>query len=93
MRFTLRAPPEQRLDLSPLVPDRLAGLDQAAIERVGLNTTRATLCVGDVFTVRMGDPARVTFDGGSERFDNLGESCPRARSWWKATPASSPDGA
>jgi len=74
MRFTLRAPPEQRLDLSPLVPDRLAGLDQAAIERIGLNTTRAALCVGDVFTVRMGDVARIAFDGGSERFDNVGAS-------------------
>lgn len=74
IRFTLRAPPDQRLDLSPLVPDRLTGLDQGTIERIGVSTTRAALCVGDVFTVRLGDPAGIAFDGGSERFDHLGEA-------------------
>ena len=73
MRFTLRAPPEQRLDLSPLTPDRLAGLDAKAIERIALNTTRAPLCVADVFRVRGGDPAHAVIEGGSSRFDNVAE--------------------
>lgn len=73
MKFTLRMPPEQRLDLSPLTPDRLAGLDAKAIQRIALNTTRAPLCVADVFRVRGGDPACVVIEGGSSRFDNLAQ--------------------
>jgi len=68
----LRAPPEQRLDLSPLTPERIAGLDQPAIERIALQTTRAPAAVADVFRVRMGDPARIAIEGGSPRFDNVG---------------------
>lgn len=72
MKFALRAPPDQRLDLSPLTPDRLAGMDAKAIERIPLNTTRAPLCVADVFRLRGGNPARVEIEGGSPRFDNVG---------------------
>lgn len=71
MKFILRAAPEQRLDLSPLTPDRLAGLDPKAIERIALNTTRAPVCVADVFRVRGGDPAHVVIEGGSSRLDNV----------------------
>jgi formylmethanofuran dehydrogenase subunit C len=69
--FALRAPPPQRLDLSALVPAHLGRLDQAAIERLPIGTTRARLAVGDVFSVRMGDPAGIVFEGGSERFDRV----------------------
>lgn len=71
MRFSLIAPPEQRLDLSALTPERLAGLDQGAVERLALNTTRAPVCVGDVFRVSNGEPGRVVIEGGSVRFDNV----------------------
>ncbi len=74
MRFTLRAQPDQRLDLAPLTPDRLAGMDAGSIERIALNTTRVPVCVADVFTVKDGDPARVIIEGGSSRFDNVGET-------------------
>jgi formylmethanofuran dehydrogenase subunit C len=72
LSFKLRAPPPQRLDLSALVPARLAGLDQAAIERLPIGTTRAPLAVGEAFAVRMGEAASIAFEGGSERFDNVG---------------------
>lgn len=74
LRLTLRAPPDQRLDLSPLVPHRLAGLAVADIERLPLATTRAPCCVADVFTVRMGDAADIVVEGGSDRFDCVGEA-------------------
>lgn len=73
MRFRLRRAPDQRLDLSPLTQARLAGLDAAAIERIPLNTTRAPLCVGDIFRLRMGTPDDIVIEGGSERFDGVGE--------------------
>jgi formylmethanofuran dehydrogenase subunit C len=77
VRFTLRAAPDQRLDLSPLTPDRLAGLDVKAVERIALNTTRAPLCVADVFRVAEGDADRVVIEGGSARFDNVGKGMSR----------------
>ena len=73
LRFALRAPPEQRLDLSPLIPARLAGLSAAEIERLPIHTTRAALCVGDAFRVTMGDAQDIVIEGGSERFDCVGE--------------------
>ena len=77
MRFVLRAQPEQRLDLSPLTPDRIAGLDVKAVERLALNTTRVPVCVGDVFRVRGGDAERIAIEGSSARFDYVGHSMTR----------------
>jgi formylmethanofuran dehydrogenase subunit C len=70
--FTLRGEPTQRLDLSPLVPDRLRKLSEAAIAAIPLNTTRERVTVGDVFKLRLGDAAEVQFEAGSERFDRVG---------------------
>lgn len=71
-QFQLRAAPDLRLDLSPLIPDRLAGLDQAAIERIELGTARNSRRVGDVFRLRMADPTHIAIEGGSSRFDWVG---------------------
>ncbi len=73
MRFVLRGRPSQRLDMSPLTPDRLAGMEVAAIERLALHTTREVAHVGDVFAVHPGDPASVVIEGGSARLDRIGE--------------------
>jgi len=74
LRLTLRGEPKQRLDLSPLVPDRLAGLSQGEIERLPLGTARALVSVGDAFLVAMGDAAElVAIEGGSSLLDCVGE--------------------
>ena len=70
--FSLRAPPDQRLDLSPLTPQNLAGKTVAAIERIELQTTRVRVTAGDVFRIREGDPAAIVVEGGSARFDRVG---------------------
>jgi formylmethanofuran dehydrogenase subunit C len=70
--FTLRSEPAQRLDLAPLVPQRLAGLGEKEIAAIALGTTRERVAVGDVFKLRFGDPADLQFEGGSERFDRVG---------------------
>lgn len=72
LRLTLRAQPPCRLDLSPLVPERLARLDRAAIEQVVLGDGRDTVRVGDLFRVRMGDAGRIEIRGSSARFDRVG---------------------
>ncbi len=71
-RFVLRGEPEQRLDLSPLTPDRLAGLDIAAIEALALHTTRRCVTVGDMFRVHAGDAEHIVIEGGSARLDRVG---------------------
>lgn len=78
-RFTLKTAPEQRLDLSPLIPDALASLDAAAIERILLNTTRIPVRVGDVFRVQGGDAAEIVIEGGSSRFDCVGQGMAEGR--------------
>ena len=64
LTFSLRAAPEQRLDLSALTPQNLAGKTVAEIGRIELQTTRARVTAGDVFRIRKGDPATIVFEGG-----------------------------
>lgn len=71
--FTLREMPEQRLDLSPLVPQRLAGMTAAEIERLELQTTPQKVCVGDAFRVRMGEAGNIRIEGACERLDQIGQ--------------------
>lgn len=72
LTFHLTQAPPERLDLSPLVPARLAGLTVAAIEALAIGTSRQGVAVGDVFRVSGDDAADVVIDGGSERYDFIG---------------------
>jgi formylmethanofuran dehydrogenase subunit C len=72
--LTLRQRPDQRLDLSPLVPHRLAGRSQAQIERIELQTTRDCVDVGEVFRVRTGDATQIRIEGSCDRFDYVGQA-------------------
>ena len=74
LTFTLRRRPEQRLDLSPLVPTLLVGKSAALIERIELQTTRCRVCVADIFRVRMGDADRIRIEGGCDRLDRIGQA-------------------
>lgn len=71
--LTLRGRPEQRLDLSPLVPHRLAGKSAGEIERIELQTTRQPVVLGDLFRLRMGSPEQIRIEGGCDRLDRIGE--------------------
>lgn len=70
--LTLRQEPPQRVDLSALTPDRLAGKSVADIEKIEIGTTRASTKVGDVFKVASGDLKTLRYEGGSSRFDLVG---------------------
>lgn len=72
LRLRLRGAPDQRLDLSPLVPHRLAGLAEREIGAIAIHTTRQRLTVGDVFAITSGSAEEIVVEGGSARFDNLG---------------------
>jgi formylmethanofuran dehydrogenase subunit C len=69
-----RGAPEQRLDLSPLTPERLAGKSEREIAGIELQTTRRTVRVDDQFEISMGSPEHIVMEGGSERFDRVGEA-------------------
>jgi formylmethanofuran dehydrogenase subunit C len=72
LTFSLRAPPAQRLDLSPLVPQNLAGKTVAEVASIELHTTRVRVTAGDVFGIREGDSHTILIEGGSARFDRVG---------------------
>jgi formylmethanofuran dehydrogenase subunit C len=70
--LSLRHRPDQRLDLSPLLPHALAGRTVAEIEQTAVNTTRHRLSVGDVFRVRAGDAQQIRIEGSCDRLDLVG---------------------
>lgn len=72
LTFTLRSEPEERLDLSGLTPDRLAGMTSAEIGKLRVGTSRRPAVVGDVFRITGTDAENIVFSGGSGRFDFLG---------------------
>jgi formylmethanofuran dehydrogenase subunit C len=70
--LTLREQPDQRLDLSPLVPHRLAGQAATEIDRLELQTTRRRVTVGDIFRVAHGDPRNMRIENACNRLDLIG---------------------
>ena len=71
--FTLKQEPDQRLDLSPLVPHLLQGKSAKEITDVELQTTREKVAAGDIFKIRSGGAEQIRFEGGSVRLDNIGQ--------------------
>lgn len=69
LTFTLVAEPPERLDLSPLTSQELAGLDTRGIEKIRLGMSKRALNVGDIFRIAGSDLQSIVFEGGSDRFD------------------------
>jgi formylmethanofuran dehydrogenase subunit C len=70
--LALRQRPDQRLDLTALVPNRLAGKSVAEIERIDLATSRHRVDLGEVFRVRAGSPEQIRLEGACDRLDLIG---------------------
>ena len=79
LTLSLKAPPRQRLDSSPLLPERLAGLDMGAIARIELASGNRGLPVGDLFDIAAGDPAELRLEGGCDRLDYIGRDMTAGR--------------
>ncbi len=71
-RLSLKAEPPTRLALDGLLPERLAGLSTAEIERLPLLVGNRREAVGDWFNVEPGDPARLEIAGDCGRLDRIG---------------------
>ncbi|MGO9135675.1 MAG: formylmethanofuran dehydrogenase subunit C [Methylovirgula sp.] len=79
LTFTLRASPDQRLDLSALLPHLLTGKSLEEIAALDIATTKEKISVGDVFSLRAGETEEIRFEGGSERFDGIGSGLQSGR--------------
>lgn len=71
--LTLKERPAQRLDLAPLTPDRLAGMSEAEIARIPLQTTGVRMTVGDAFGIRVGDTSDLRIEASCDRLDRIGQ--------------------
>ena len=69
LTFALIAEPPERLDLSPLTPQALAGMSE--IEKIRLGTSKRASTVGDLFRVTGDGAQTIVFEGGSSRFDRV----------------------
>ena len=71
--FSLKQEPDQRLDLTPLVPHLLEGKSAKDIAEIELETTREKVTAGDLFKIRLGGVESIRFEGGSLCLDNVGQ--------------------
>ena len=72
LTFRLKEEPPERLDLSPLTPQKLAGMVRGDIEKIRIGMSKRGLLVDDVFKLTGADAGAIVFEGGSTRFDRVG---------------------
>ncbi len=72
LSFNLRAAPKQVLDLSPLIPSKLAPLSPGEIARLPLGAERDAPLVGDVFDIAGSPGDTIVISGGSPLLDYVG---------------------
>lgn len=72
LTFTLRGEPDQRLDLSNIVPARLVDLAESEIAAIAIHTTKVKATIGDHFRVSGSDISQIRIVGGSARLDGIG---------------------
>ena len=73
LTFTLKAHPQQRVDLSPLTPQRLAGKSARDIAAVQLQSGNRRVAVADLFQVRGADYNDIVIRNSCARLDRIGE--------------------
>lgn len=71
-RLVLKAEPPVRLAVDGLIPERLAGLSPAAVERLPLSLGNRQQCVADWFRVTATDDAAIEIEGDCRRLDKIG---------------------
>jgi formylmethanofuran dehydrogenase subunit C len=72
LTFTLKIQPVQRVDLSDLTPDALAGKSKAEIAAIRLSYGRTSLRTDEVFDVRGEDASEIIFENSSAKLDYIG---------------------
>jgi formylmethanofuran dehydrogenase subunit C len=72
LTFTLKATPQQRIDLSPLTPDLLAGKSRKDIEAIVLQTGNRRLPLAEFFRIKGTDAAQIVFADACDKLDHIG---------------------
>lgn len=81
LHFTLRKQPDVPLEAESLTPDRLAGLDIAAVAALAVMHGNRPATVGEFFDIQTTDGAEdaLRFDGDLSRIKRIGEGMTRGR--------------
>jgi formylmethanofuran dehydrogenase subunit C len=79
LRLTLREPPAQRVDLSPLTPDHLAGKSLREVAAIELGTGNRRVRVGDLFAVAGNFATQLEIRGACEKLDRIGAGMTHGR--------------
>lgn len=74
LTLTLREPPVQRLDLSPLSPDRLTGRTAADVGAIELSSGNRRLRVDSLFTVAGAYASVLEIRNSCDKLDRIGEA-------------------
>jgi formylmethanofuran dehydrogenase subunit C len=72
LTFTLKNPPAQRIDCSPLTADKLADMSAADIAAITLVVGNQKVRVDDVFAVSGDDVTAIRFENTTDKLDHLG---------------------
>jgi formylmethanofuran dehydrogenase subunit C len=72
LTFTLKAESRQRIDVSPLTPDRLAGKPLAEIGALLIQTGNRQFRADELFTIEGRDTERLMFRGAAGKLDYVG---------------------
>lgn len=73
LTFALKNLPRQRVDLSPLTPNRLAGKTLQEIAAMGLASGKGWLRVGDLFDLSGENLEEVVIENSCARLDHIGQ--------------------
>jgi formylmethanofuran dehydrogenase subunit C len=74
LTFRLKAVPRARVDLSPLTPARLAGMNEREIAAIPLLTGNRRVRAGELFGIKSGDAGDIVIAGSCDRLDFIGRA-------------------
>ncbi len=73
LKFILKTNPQQRIDVTPLTPDRLQGLSREEISTLSLHVGSRMETVGDLFEIQGEDPQHIRFENPQGKLDHVGK--------------------
>ncbi|MDQ3196337.1 MAG: formylmethanofuran dehydrogenase subunit C, partial [Pseudomonadota bacterium] len=72
LTFKLKARPPQRVDLSPLTPDKLTGLKPDAIAAIELQSGNRKIKVAELFDIGGDDATEIAIENSCSKLDYIG---------------------
>ncbi|MGB8855895.1 MAG: formylmethanofuran dehydrogenase subunit C [Burkholderiales bacterium] len=72
LTFTLKEIPRQRIDMSPLTPDKLAGKSRKEIEKIPLQSGRRKIPTTEIFRIKGDDAGSIIFADACSKLDHIG---------------------